>query len=95
VLLAFPALFYVGVVDAYGSHNLYSSNTASGVICRGGKCAPAEFDTWDELNVPFPPDPRLVRQTFDVVCERGDVLVIRMRWTRLNGTPSSDTETCT
>ena len=30
VLLAFPALFYVGLVDAYVSHNLYSNNTATG-----------------------------------------------------------------
>jgi hypothetical protein len=95
MLLAFPALFYVGVVDAYISHNLYSGNTASGVICRGGKCTPGAFDTIKQLNVPFPPEPRLFRQAFDIACQRGDVLVIKGRWTRLTGPRSSETKTCT
>jgi hypothetical protein len=99
VLLAFPALFYVGLVDAYVSHNLYSSNTASGIVCRqrAGEprtCTDAPFDTWGALNVPFPPEPRLFRQAFHIVCEPGDVLGITGRKTRLNGTPSIATEAC-
>jgi hypothetical protein len=94
VLLAYPALFYVGLVDAYISHNLYSANTASAKICGGGKCTGAVFDTWDELNVPFPPEPRLFRQTFHIVCDHGDVLVITGKRTRLTGKPSIYTETC-
>lgn len=95
VLLAYPALFYVGVVDAYISHNLYTSNTATAKICRGGQCTRETFDTWDELNVPLPPEPRLFRRTFDIVCEHGDVLVITGKRTRLTGTPSISTEICT
>jgi hypothetical protein len=95
VLLAYPALFYVGLVDAYISHNLYSANTASAMICGGGKCTGEVFDTWDELNVPFPPEPRLFRQTFHIVCDHGDVLGITGKRTRLTGKPSIYTETCT
>lgn len=93
-LLAFPALFYVGVVDAYVSHNLYTRNTATAKICRGEECTGATFRTWEQLNVPFPPEPRLFRQAFDVVCDRGDVLVITGRRTRINGTPSTHSQTC-
>jgi hypothetical protein len=95
VLLAYPALFYFGAVDAYISHNLYSANTASAKICGGGKCSGAVFDMWDELNVPVPPEPRLFRQWFDIVCDPGDVLVITGKRTRLTGKPSIYTETCT
>jgi hypothetical protein len=94
VLLAFPALFYVGVVDAYVSHNLYTSNVARAVICRGDDCTNAAFSTWDELNVPMPPEPRLYRQAFDIVCERGDELVITGIRTRITGSPSRYEETC-
>ena len=94
VLLAFPALFYAGVVDAYISHNLYTSNTAKAEICRGEKCSGATFNTWDEVNVPFPPEPRLFRQAFHIVCDRGDVLEITERHTRINGTPSTQREDC-
>ena len=96
VLLAYPALFYFGWVDAYMSHNLYSSNTASAKMCSktGGACASAYFDTWDELNVPFPPEPRLFRQAFDTGCQPGDVLVITGQRTRIDKTPSITTEVC-
>jgi hypothetical protein len=94
VLLAYPALFYVGVVDAYISHNLYTANTASARICGDGKCSGAEFDTMDELNVPAPPEPRLFRQTFDLICDSGDVLVITGKRTRLTGSPAISTEAC-
>jgi hypothetical protein len=93
-LLAYPALFYAGVVDAYISHNLYTSNTAKAVICRDEKCTRAAFYTWDELNVPFPPEPRLFRMAFEIVCDRGDVLVVTERNTRINGTPSRHSNTC-
>ncbi len=52
------------------------------------------FNTWDEVNVPFPPEPRLFRQAFHIVCDRGDVLEITERHTRINGTPSTQREDC-
>jgi uncharacterized membrane protein YphA (DoxX/SURF4 family) len=96
VLLAYPALFYFGLVDAYPSHNLYSSNTASAKICpkAGGGCSTSYLDTWHELNVPFPPEPRLFRQSFEDRCHRGDVLVITGQRTRIQRTPSITTVVC-
>jgi hypothetical protein len=93
-LLVFPALFYAGVVDAYTSHNLYTSNTARAVICRGEDCSNKALNTWAELNVPMPPEPRLYRQAFEIVCDRGEVLVITGRRTHINGTPSTQRENC-
>jgi hypothetical protein len=96
VLLAYPALFYVGVGDTYLTHNLYASNSATAQICpsSGDKCANDAFFTWGELNVPFPPEPRLFRQAFYVVCAPADRLVIIGRQTRFDSTPSRETVTC-
>lgn len=96
VLLAYPVLFYVGAVDAYLSHNLYTSNTASAKICWPDekRCSRAAFSTWESLNVPLPPEPRLFRQSFRIVCERGDVLHISGIRTRLTSAPSVETKTC-
>ncbi len=46
VLLGFPALFYVGLVDAYVSHNLYSNNTAAlaPVGCGSGQPGAGALD---------------------------------------------------
>ncbi|HEX2285136.1 MAG TPA: hypothetical protein VHI10_09995 [Mycobacterium sp.] len=93
-LLAYPALFYAGVVDAYVSHNLYTSNVARAQICEGDECSDDALNTWDELNVPLPPEPRLYRQAFGIVCDSGDVLVITGRRTQLTGPPTTHTETC-
>lgn len=94
VMLAYPALFYVGVIDAYMSHNLYSSNTASAEVCRPAGCANDTFVTWDSLNVPFPPEPRLYRQAFQLTCHPGDVLGIQGQRTRLNGQPPMEIVMC-
>jgi hypothetical protein len=96
VLLAYPALFYVKVMDAYPSHNLYSTNVATAKVCPNGgeKCSTKMFDTWDELNVPVPPEPRLYRQSFEKQCRPGDELVITGIQTWITGSPSEDRQTC-
>lgn len=87
-IIAYPAFFYVGVVDAYLSHNLYSSNTAAAEICTGAdECDDDGFDTIPLLNVPLPPEPRLYRQWFDLECAPGSRLVVRGIRTRLTGDP--------
>lgn len=80
-----PAGFYAGVVDAYLAHNLYTSNTARAVICRPGPvCTQREFQaTWDELNVPLPPEPRLYRDYFRLVCTPDERLIVYPRQTRI------------
>jgi hypothetical protein len=69
VLVITPALFYAGVADAYLSHNLYTSNTATAQICGpDGSCIDPIADTYNALNVPLPPEPRLYRAVFDATC---------------------------
>jgi hypothetical protein len=96
VLLAFPALFYVKVMDAYPSHNLYSTNVAKAKICPrdGEKCSTDAFDTWESLNVPMPPEPRLYRQAFDKLCEHDDELTVAGIQTWITGPPSEDKQSC-
>jgi len=75
LILISPLGFYVGVVDAYLAHNLYSKNTPVGVWHH----ADGKFEgiqTWQAFNVPFPPEPRLYEQYFNQVCGPGDYLVI-------------------
>jgi hypothetical protein len=84
------------VMDAYPSHNLYSTNVATAKVCPNGgeKCSTKMFDTWDELNVPVPPEPRLYRQSFEKQCRPGDELVITGIQTWITGSPSEDRQTC-
>ncbi len=92
----YPALFYLGLGDAYLSHNLYTSNTAEAAVCTPGTalCLPAPFSTWTALNVPLPPEPRLYRQWFQMTCTPGTVLRITGPRTRLTDPPSVTHDPC-
>lgn len=86
----YPALFYVGLMDAYLAHHLYSSSTRSASVCdAAGVCRDPFARAWDELNVPFPPEPRVFRRYFQQSCEQGDVLVIEPMQTRLDDSEAS------
>jgi hypothetical protein len=75
-LLIAPLGFYFGVMDAYLSHNLYSSN-----VPRASSTAMSPSIAWRAFNVPFPPEVRLYRQLFDLTCEPGDIMrVTDTRW---------------
>lgn len=75
-LLLSPFGFYVGMMDAYLSHNLYSSN-----IPQVQTTALDPHVTWDMLNVPLPPERRLFEAFFRQTCKTGEVMVIRdTRW---------------
>jgi len=94
-LLAYPALFYAGSVDAYLAHNLYTSNTGSASVCHTpGACAPTPFDTFGSLNVPLPPEPRLFRALFDRTCGPGNQLLVVGRATVFTDPPSRTTSPC-
>jgi len=83
VLLAlFPVGFYFGVVDAYMAHNLYTDNTAI-AYCLPACGRSSMQDTWTELAVPLPPEPRLFRDYFDKTCAAGDRLIVSPRRVRL------------
>lgn len=84
VLVVTPALFHVGWVPAYLSHNLYSGGTVAARVCDADDgCAPAEPGTWAAFEVPLPPEPALYRQWFDRTCAPGTVLELTGRPTRL------------
>lgn len=75
-LLVSPFGFYVGLLDAYLSHNLYSSN-----VPQAQTTALDPGITWQLLNVPLPPERRLFEAFFRQTCKVGDVMVIRdTRW---------------
>ncbi|MGH9225184.1 MAG: hypothetical protein ACRD2W_15700, partial [Acidimicrobiales bacterium] len=95
VLIASPALFYAGAVDAYLAHNLYTSNTAAAVVCQpNGACDGTLFDTFGSLNVPVPPEPRLFRRMFDTACRPGERLVITGRATVFTDPPTQTNRDC-
>ncbi len=74
----YPAGYYIGAVDAYLSHHLYSSDTPSAQVCdEDGECfADLVLGTLEDLNVPLPPEHRLFRAQFDGSCSPGDELRI-------------------
>jgi hypothetical protein len=95
VLIVYPALFYLGLSDAYLSHNLYSSNTATAAVCsEDGRCTTAPVDTWSSLNVPLPPEPRIYRAWFEGSCAQGTTLEVIGPTTRLTSPPSVDRFAC-
>jgi hypothetical protein len=77
-LLVAPLGFYLGLMDAYLAHNLYSANsTQVTVLCRG-ECLPHQNPNaiWQAFRVPPPPEQRLFEQYFVLTCRPGDQLLI-------------------
>jgi hypothetical protein len=74
-----PASYYLGILDAYPAHHLYSSGTASATVYCPAGCRPEQDlnASWYDFNVPLPPEPRLFEATFSATCAPGDVLRIR------------------
>jgi uncharacterized membrane protein YphA (DoxX/SURF4 family) len=75
VLLLSPLAFYVGRLDAYLAHCLYSSNTP--VATLEGHKHSLNRETMDQLGVPFPPAHRLYEQYFAITAEPDALLHIR------------------
>jgi uncharacterized membrane protein YphA (DoxX/SURF4 family) len=91
VFSVYPAAFYLGRSDAYLAHNLYTDNVQAAVVCpvaEPADCTDPFRTTWDELNVPLPPERRLFRGWFEQTCQPGDVLVVFPIRTRLTDFPS-------
>lgn len=78
ILAISPLGFYLGLVDAYPAHQLYSAGIAKATISCPGVCdASRDINaTWFDLHVPLPPQPRLYRELFARNCQAGDVLKI-------------------
>ncbi len=72
ILFVAPAGYYIGFVDAYLAHCLYSKNTPSAVY-RG---EPVVDLAMREVNVPLPPERRLYEQLFERTAAPGDEMRI-------------------
>lgn len=82
-----PLLFYVGKLDAYLSHCLYSANVpiATMVPAQVGtmpyQMNSQEGPYWDKLNAPQPPTHRNFELYFRAVAKPGDAMVVQDdRW---------------
>ena len=78
VLLLAPAGFYIGAMDAYLAHQLYTFNVPTTVVCDGTTCvvAPETRATFAAFHVPLPPESRLFRAYFQATCRRGDRMLV-------------------
>ena len=88
-LLIAPLGFYVGLVDAYLAHNLYSANTPRATVACPQECRADQdpYITWLALRVPPPPEHRVFEQYFARTCRPGDLLIIKdsREWFRWHG----------
>lgn len=84
-LVVLPAGFYVGAVDTYLSHNLYSGNGASFRWCdTAGRCDDARVDAATRrFHSPLPPEPALFVAWFQRVCRPGETLRVTVPTTRI------------
>jgi hypothetical protein len=85
VLWVAPAGFYVGLGDAYLSHNLYTLNTEQAQRCRSNSCRPFGTSAYPSLNVPVPPETRIYDAWFQKVCLPGETLRIIRPANRVTG----------
>lgn len=85
-LFVSPMLFYVGRLDGYLSHCLYSDNVAKGIYydSRRGTAYGLNYldgPYWSRLNVPLPPAHRLFELYFRKAGKPGDRLMVQdRRW---------------
>ena len=74
LLMVVPIGFYFGWVDRSFCHVMYSGNLPSGLVTT--RQGPIEFDSYDQLAVPFPHERRLFRLYFARTAQSGDKLHI-------------------
>ena len=76
IILFSPALWFVGMTDAYLAHHLYSED-----VPRASSTALDPNAVWNSFNVPLPPEQRLFEQFFRLTCAPGDTMtIIDERW---------------
>lgn len=77
-----PLLFYVGLLDPYLSHCLYSANVPTATMKPAALgAAPYQMNAidgpyWNNLNVPQPPAHRIFELYFRAVARPGDVMIV-------------------
>ncbi|MCU1455238.1 MAG: hypothetical protein JWN46_3384 [Acidimicrobiales bacterium] len=75
-LLTYPALSYVGLVDPYLAHHVYSGTLQGAVVCEAPYgCSALPIDlTGAAIQAPLPPSIRLFERWFRSTCHRGQTL---------------------
>ena len=79
-LFAYPALAYLGAIDPYTGHHLYSGDVPTAVVCPADEAQPCSdfgiLATRGALGVPIPPSTRIFRAWFLAGCTPGERLDI-------------------
>ncbi|HWA99081.1 MAG TPA: hypothetical protein VG713_11340 [Pirellulales bacterium] len=75
-LLLAPASYYIGGLDAYLAHCLYSANTPRGLWMHGNEIDDLSMLTIESLDVPMPPTHRTFLAFFRAAGRPGDRLTI-------------------
>ena len=75
-ILLSPAGWFVGIMDAYLAHHLYSAD-----VPTASSTALTTRATWRAFKVPLPPERRLFAQYFQATCRPGDTMtIVDPRW---------------
>ena len=93
----YPAGFYIGISNAYMSHNLYSDNTKTAFVCevnvdQDRKCFNLSSETYEVINVPLPPESYIFKSQFNRSCKPNETLFIYPIRTIFNTEDSSSAE---
>lgn len=99
VLFAYPALAYVGTIDPYLGHHLYSGDIPTAAVCNpAGGCSDFSVQTTrGAIGAPIPPSARVFQRWYLAGCNPGEQLRItgmRLR-APLDGLPVTRTTTVT
>lgn len=75
-LFAYPALVYVGLLDLYLGHHVYSSDQSSAVVCEAdGHCGTYGIDiSGAAVGAAIPHERRILEQWFRAECRPGESL---------------------
>lgn len=74
-LFAYPVLAYVGTIDPYLGHHLYSGDVPTATVCSADGCSDfGILATRGALGVPIPPSTRMFERWFLAGCTPGEEL---------------------
>lgn len=96
LLLALPAGFYLGVVDVYLAHVLFTGGVAESVRCDDEGCRSdvEQVEVRRALSVPIQPEERLIQDYFRATCYPGEELFVTPPQTWLHPSPQPTSELC-
>jgi len=80
-VFAYPALVYVGMLDLYLGHHVYSDDGSGAVVCEAdGHCSTYSLDiSAAAVGAIIPGERRVLEQWFELECKRGQTLRITGR----------------